>query len=183
LLLRRNDTGLPLSRQRSWQVALALSSADTGLAIRPVDLTVLLGRDLSYPGLDSGVLSDDSTAAETVFVEVVNQGLQYTLDGAGPAAWFAEALDGRSVTLGGNDYIISISDIRDGDREPNEDIGIPALLDSTMFLYRSDSGLLPELEGKLRSYVQALPDEISGPPQGVPVPDIWVLLGSREGTR
>jgi hypothetical protein len=183
LLLRRSDTGRPISEQYHWQMAQALCSSDTNLSIRPVDMTVLLGEDLSYPGLVPEVLSDSSTASDTIYVEVVNQGLQYALEGSGPASWFAAALEGKSVDLGGTEYVISIADIRDGDREPGEEIGVPALLDSTIFLYRSDSGLMPELEGKLRSYVQALPDEVSGPPQGVPVPDIWVLLGGREGSQ
>jgi hypothetical protein len=177
LFLRRSDIGSSLSAQFHWQVAQALCEADTSLEVQPVDMTVLLGRDLSYPGLAAGVLSGDSLAADTVYVEVVNQGLQYTLDGSGPAAWLANALDGKQVTLGGNPYIIQVADIRDGDRTPNEDTGVPALLDSTLFLYRSDSGLMSEFEGRLRSYVQALPDEVSGPPQDVPVPDIWILLG------
>lgn len=183
LLLRRSDTGRPMSEQYHWQMAQVLSSADTNLSIRPVDMTVLLGEDLSYPGLVPEALSSGSTASDTIYVEVVNQGLQYVLDGSGPASWFAAAIEGKSVDLGGTEYTISIADIRDGDREPGEETGVPALLDSTVFLYRSDSGLMPELEGKLRSYFQALPDEVSGPPQDVPIPDIWVLLGGREGSQ
>jgi len=184
LLLRRDAPGLPIEGQRWWQMARELASPDSGMEIRPVDMTVLIGRDLSYPGLVPGVFMRDTAAVgETIFVDVVNQGLQYTLDGQGPATWLAGALDGRTVTLGGNDYIMAISDIRDGDRQPDEGTGIPALLDSTVFLYRSNSGIMPELEGRLRSFVQALPDIVAGPPQGVPVPDLWVLLGSREGTR
>ncbi len=181
-LLRRDDFSLPLTSQFHWRSAVALLASDSTLSATPVDMTILLGRDLSYPGLDRGALSADTTApAETVFVDVVNQGLQYTLEGSGPATWVAEALEGRRVSLAETRYIIHVVDVRDGDRIPNEETGLPAVLDSTVFLYRSDEGALPEMEGVLRSYFQAIPDEISGPPQGVPIPDIWVVLGHQEG--
>jgi len=70
-----------------------------------------------------------------------------------------------------------VVDARDGDRSPNEEIGLAALLDRTTFLYRTDSGLLPGFEGCVRQLLQAVPDEVAGPPDSVPVPDFWVLLG------
>jgi hypothetical protein len=119
---------------------------------------------------------------ETLYVDVVNQGLQYSLEGVGPATWVTGIIDGRSVLIGGEEYFVEVIDYRDGDRIPNEEIAIPRLLDSTAFIYRSDSGVLPEFEGRMRSVLQALPDEVSGPPDGVPVPDLWVVLGRAEGS-
>lgn len=177
LLLRRADTGSPLSEQPAWPLAESLAAADTTIAILPVDVTILLGTDLSYPGVDRSVLSNPVSPAETIYVDVVNQGLQYTLDGAGPAAWTRGLLDGRCVELGGIEYLISVVDTRDGDRSPNEETGLPALLTSTTFLYRTDSGLLPEFEASVRRMLQAVPDEVAGPPDSVLVPDFWVLLG------
>ncbi len=177
LLLRRADTGSPLSEQPAWPLAESLAAADTSITILPVDVTILLGTDLSYPGVDRSVLSDPVSPAETIYVDVVNQGLQYTLDGAGPASWTRGLLDGRCVELGGIEYLISVVDTRDGDRSPNEETGLPALLNMTTFLYRTDSGLLPEFEASVRRMLQAVPDEVAGPPDSVLVPDFWVLLG------
>lgn len=177
LLVRRSEPGTSLRGQPEWPLAESLASWDTTMAILPVDVTILLGTDLSYPGVNASVLRDPSSPADTIYVDVVNQGLQYTLDGAGPASWTRALLDGRCVELGGIEYLISVVDARDGDRSPNEEIGLAALLDRTTFLYRTDSGLLPGFEGCVRQLLQAVPDEVAGPPDSVPVPDFWVLLG------
>lgn len=177
LLLRRADIGSPLSDQPAWPLAESLTAADTSIVILPVDVTILLGTDLSYPGVNRSVLSDPVSPVDTIYVDVVNQGLQYTLDGAGPATWTRGLLDGRCVELGGIEYLISVVDTRDGDRSPNEETGLPALLNTTTFLYRTDSGLLPEFESSVRRLLQAVSDEVAGPPDSVLVPDFWVLLG------
>lgn len=180
LLVRRAGIGMGSEGMPHLGLAEELSSGGGGLTIVPVDMTVLLGEDLSYPGTVPGVFLEPLDPVDTVFVDVVNQGLQYTLEGLGPAAWLAGRIDGASVSLGGEEHLVSVVDIRDGDRIPNEETGIPALLDRTTFLYRDDSGAMPELEGRVRQMLQAVPDEVTGPPDGVPVPDIWVLLGRND---
>ncbi|NLP05201.1 hypothetical protein GX411_04565 [Candidatus Fermentibacteria bacterium] len=177
LLLRNTVPGLPPEEQRHWQSAAALASADTSLEIVPVDMTVMLGTDLSYPGLNSGIFVEPALPADTIRVDVVNQGLRYLLDGRGPAVWFAGVLDGKSVVLGGTEHLIEVVDVRDGDREPNEELGIPATAESTFFLYRMEVPVLADLERAIRSAFQALPQGVAGPPGDVPLPDIWVILG------
>jgi hypothetical protein len=147
------------------------------MVVLPVDVTILLGTDLSYPGVNGSALVEPSAPVDTIFVDIVNQGLQYTLDGTGPAAWMKALIDGRSVILGEIEYLISVVDTRDGDRSPNEETGLPSLLETTTFLYRTDSGLLPGFEGTIRQVLQAVPDEVAGPPDSIPIPDFWVLLG------
>jgi hypothetical protein len=176
-MLRRTDPGLGLERQPLWPLAASLASSDTSIRILPVDITILLGSDLSYPGVNDGVLGAPSAPEDTIFIDIINQGLQYTLDGAGPASWTRSLIDGRSVELGGIEYLMCVVDTRDGDRIPNEEIALPALLDRTTFLYRTDSGLMPGIEGSIRQMLQAVPDDVAGPPEGMPVPDLWVLLG------
>ena len=177
LLVRRSEPGTGLEGQPEWPLAESLAAGDSTMAILPVDVTILLGTDLSYPGVNASILHDPSSPAETIYVDVVNQGLQYTLEGAGPASWTKALLDGRCVDLGEIEYLISVVDARDGDRSPNDEIGLSAVLDRTTFLYRTDSGLLPGFEGSVRQLLQAVPDEVAGPPDSVPVPDFWVLLG------
>lgn len=177
LLLRNTVPGLAPEEQRHWQSASVLASADTSLEIVPVDMTVILGTDLSYPGLNSGILLEPASPTDTIRVDVVNQGLRYLLNGQGPAAWFAGALDARSVILGGTEHLLEVVDVRDGDREPNEELGIPATAQSTLFLYRREVPVMAELEGVIRSAFQALPRGVAGPPAEVPLPDIWVVLG------
>lgn len=183
LLLRNTVPGLAPEEQRHWQSAAVLASADTSLEIVPVDMTVILGTDLSYPGLNGGIFVEPALPADTIRVDVVNQGLRYLLDGRGPAAWFADVLDGRSVILGGTEHVLEVVDVRDGDREPNEELGIAATAQTTLFLYRREVPVLADLEGAIRSAFQALPQGVSGPPEGVPLPDIWVVLGRPEVTQ
>ncbi len=177
LLLRRSEIGLGLRQQPAWPLAESLAAADTSMVVLPVDVTILLGTDLSYPGVNGSALVEPSAPADTIFVDIVNQGLQYTLDETGPAAWMKALIDGRSVILAGIEYLISVVDTRDGDRSPNEETGLPSLLETTTFLYRTDSGLLPGFEGTIRQLLQAVPDEVAGPPDSIPIPDFWVLLG------
>lgn len=177
VLVRRESPGTPLSRSMFLPAAQLFASHDSGMVVKPTDITILLGTDLYHPGINQSRLTNPSEQAETVFVDIANHGIQYTLEGMGAASWMASKLDGRAVTLDGVQYLLKVSDIRDGDRQSDE-IGIPAVLDRTLFIYRPGSIHGTQLEEELRSVFQALPSAVQGPPSGVPVPDIHVLLGT-----
>ena len=177
VLVRREEPGVPLSMSALYPAARGFSSADTSMKVSPTDLTILLGTDLYHPGINPGNLSTPDGPGDTLYIDIANHGIQYTLEGMGAASWMASKLDGREVTIQGRDWILKVSDIRDGDRL-SEEIGIPAALETTTFLYRPGSAVCGELEGIVRSVFQALPAQVQGPPQGVPVPDVHVLMGA-----
>ncbi len=177
VLVRRESTGTPLSRSVFLPSAMRFASQDSGMTVKPTDITILLGTDLYHPGINQTGLGTPSQPAETLFVDIANHGIQYTLEGMGAASWMASKLDGKAVTLNGIQYLLMVSDVRDGDRQSDE-IGIPAVLDRTIFMYRPDSQRGAQFEELLRNVFQALPSAVQGPPAGVPVPDIHVLLGT-----
>jgi len=177
ILVRREEPGVSLSTSDYFTVARDFSAADTAMDIRPTDLTILLGTDLYHPGINPGNLAVPGGPGDTLFIDIANHGIQYTLEGMGAASWMASKLDGREVTVQGRNWILKISDIRDGDRL-SEEVGIPTALETTTFLYRPDSPVCGELEGIIRATFQALPGRVQGPPPGVPVPDIHVLIGA-----
>ncbi len=181
----RRQTSVALVRRESpetdsellWQAASDL--ADSNWAIKPVDMTIMLGTDLSYAGLNSGFLQTPQASACTLFVDVVNHGIQYSLEGLGAATWVAGALEGKAFTWEGTEYLIAVSDIRDADSY-NEEIGIPEVLDTTIVLYKGSSEASAELERLLRRYFQALPAASPDRFSNVQPPDIHLLIGSAD---
>jgi hypothetical protein len=177
LLLRRRYPGRPLSDQPEWTLVESITSADSSLRILPVDVSLVLGRDLSYAGVNQGFLTEPGAPAGTIYVEIVNQGLQYTLEGLPPSEWVSSVLDGRSMTHGGQEWLLSVVQTREGDSEPNPELGMQAVMDSTVFLYRTDVEACVRAEESIRSMLQALSPAVKGPPEGIPVSDLWILLG------
>ncbi len=173
-LVRRDDPRSPLEGQERLTNALTeLLAEDTTIAVRPVDLSILLGADLTDDVLREGVLLEPVSPAGTLYVDVANHGLTGRYGGTGAATWTRSVLDGSSLSLEGEEWLVRVVDFRDGDTE-NPELGIPAELDSTVFLAREDP-LLVSAEEQLRS---ALMDTIAPPTGDYPVPDVWILLGS-----
>ncbi|MBN1433583.1 hypothetical protein JW921_02415 [Candidatus Fermentibacterales bacterium] len=180
VMCRRADPFVPLEEQDLFRHASLLAARDSSeaLEIRPVDITIMLGTDLSHAGTNESFIRDPVAPACTLFVDVVNCGLQYTLDGLGAAAWLKQKIDGRAISVDGSECLLSVTDVRDGDRSPNEELGLPVPLQATLLLYNDSLSVSSGAEQVLRSYLQAVPDGPGGLPEGLPVPDIWVLLGS-----
>ncbi|MCP4648150.1 MAG: hypothetical protein GY852_10545, partial [bacterium] len=175
LLARRSDPSLPLSGTPLGQAAYQI--ADTSFAVKPVDLTIMLGTDLSYAGVNSQFLHSPVSPAGTLFVDVVNHGIQYSLEGMGAATWFAGRIDGKSCDIEDSEWLIVISDIRDADRF-SEEIGIPELLEETLFLFKESNSPASTLEILLRQFFQALPPGSGFPLETIPIPDIHLLISS-----
>jgi hypothetical protein len=178
IMCRRADPLTPLSELPVAQYAESLAAADSIADLRPVDISVLLGRDLSHSGTNDGFLGETAAPGCTLFVEVVNYGLQYSLDGLGPATWVSSRIDGRSIEWNDTECVLLVTDTRDGDRYPNEELGLVSPLESTIFMYTNEFEAAEQAESILRQYFQALPDDVQGPLADLPVPDLWVLLGS-----
>lgn len=177
VLVRRETPRTELSQSVFYPAALGFSSQDSTMAVKPTDITILLGTDLYHPGINQSLLRTPDAPGDTLFLDIANHGIQYTLEGMGAASWMASKLDGKEITVDGTDWILSVSDIRDGDLW-NDEIGIPAVLEGTMFLYRPGSAEGPLIESALRGVFQALPSSVQELAQPVPVPDIHVLLGA-----
>ncbi len=177
VLVRRESPETSLTGSVFYPAAQRFASLDSSMTVRPTDVTILLGTDLYHPGLNQSRLSTPTGPLDTLFIDIANHGIQYTLEGMGAASWMASKLSGKAITIDGVQWVLSVSDIRDGDRQSDE-IGIPANLENTMFIYRPGSTCGPQLEEALRGVFQALPAAVQGPASGVPVPDIHVLLGS-----
>lgn len=177
VLVRRENLETALPQSVFYPAAMQFASQDSSMGVKPTDITILLGTDLYHPGINQARLSTPTGPGDTLFVDIANHGIQYTLEGMGAASWMASKLNGKAVTIEGAQWILSVSDIRDGDLW-NDEIGIPAVLDGTMFLYKPGSTVGPQIEAALRGVFQALPSAVQGPPQAVPVPDIHVLLGA-----
>jgi hypothetical protein len=177
VLARRDDPGIPLEdQQRIFPVVEYLASHDSTLLITPVDITLLLGGDLSDDVIQSGILTAASDPSGTLYVDIVNHGLESTFGGTGAATWARSVLHGRSITLGGEEWLIEVVDFRDGDRL-NTELGIPTVLDRTLFLYRRELPLLNAAEEELRKVFFDSPG--TGQPEpAAPIPDIWIILGS-----
>jgi hypothetical protein len=179
LMVRRNDTSAPMREQTAWRDAAAIMGIDTTLEAAPVDVTILVGADLRYDGVNEGILRAPSNPSGTLYVDVVNQGIEYPPDGTTPAhVWLARLLDGRSIVLQDRgEWLLMVVDTRWGDRERNEEVPLAYGMEGTAFLYRRGSALCRALEASVREAVQPLPRAVAGPPDGLVVPDIWILVG------
>ncbi len=173
ILARRVDPTVPLRETLLGRAAYQI--ADTSFTVKPVDLTLLLGTDLNYPGINNQFLHEPDAPAGTLFVDVVNHGIQYSLDDMGAATWVASRIDGKSCEIDGLEWLIAITDIRDADRF-SEEIGIPEVLDETLFLYKEDNLPAGTLETLLRQYFQPLPGNTEFPMETIPIPDIHILI-------
>jgi hypothetical protein len=143
------------------------------MKIVPVDITLLLGSDLIDDQIAPGIVLPVSEPAGTLYVDIVNHGLEVSYGGTGAATWVRSVLNNKSIILNGEEWLITVVDFRDGDMLNNE-LGIPASLESTFFLYRDDL-LLTDAEEEFR---KALLENTTGGPITVPIPpDIWILLG------
>ncbi|MCD6586987.1 MAG: hypothetical protein J7K88_00390 [Candidatus Fermentibacteraceae bacterium] len=177
ILAMRSDPGVPLA---NCPLGLAVYQiADTSFAVKPVDLTILLGIDLNYAGINGGFLHEPAAPAGTLFVDVVNHGIQFSLEGMGAATWVASRIDGKACDIQNTEWLIKVSDIRDADRF-SEEIGIPELLEETLFLFRAANVQAGSLEVALRQYFQPLPDSSEFQLEAVPVPDIHILIGRQQ---
>lgn len=177
LLARREDPRLPLNNQdRIYPIAELLASRDSTIQIVPVDITLLLGRDLIDDQIAPGIVLPVSDPAGTLYVDIVNHGLNASYGGSGAATWVRSVLNNGSIILGGEEWLIAVVDFRDGDMQNNE-LGIPASLESTLFLYRRDLLILTDAEEEIRKvFLENTPGEL--PIIILPAPpDIWILLG------
>lgn len=178
LLLRRDDPTVPMDQQaRLLPLAMQLADGDSTLQLLPVDITILLGADLITADAAPGIAPPVTAPAGTLFIDIANHGVMGTFSGAGAATWTRSILHGRSVMIDGAPWILQVVDFRDGDMY-NPELGIPSALDSTVFLYRTDSPVLKAAESSIRFGI--LGDSASAAPRSwLPdVPDAWVLLGS-----
>jgi len=179
--VRRSDPTEQYTMSELWQTAMQFVGNDSVFMVKPVDLTIMLGTDLRYSGVNTHFLPlPQGVPADTLYVDVVNHGIQYSLEGLGAATYVGGILDGRSCTVDGVQYMISVIDIRDADTF-NEEIGIPESLEETIFLYRPENAQAAALEGFVRQYIQALPLQGEFPVENVPVPELHVLLGENSG--
>ncbi len=177
ILVRRSDPLIPLVDCPLGQAAYQI--ADTSFSVRPVDLTLLLGTDLNYAGINGGFLHQPVSPAGTLFVDVINHGIQFSLEGMGAATWAASKIDGKACEIQSIEWLIKVSDIRDADRF-SEEIGVPELLEETLFMYKEANVQAGSLEAVLRQYFQPLPDSAEFPLEAVPIPDIHVLIGRQQ---
>ncbi len=175
ILARRSDPSVPLREMPLGQEVYQI--ADTSFVVKSVDLTILLGTDLNYSGINSQFLHQPVAPAGTLFVDIVNHGIQYSLDGMGAATWTADRIEGKACNIEGTEWLISVIDIRDADRF-SEEIGIPEVLDETLFLFKPDNLQAGTLETLLRQYFQPLPNSADFSLEAIPISDIHILIGS-----
>jgi len=177
LLVRRDDPTLPLpAQERLFQLAGSLAASDTAMTVSPVDITVLLGSDLTAAG-EAGGLQQAAEPAGTLYVDIANHGVTGDFGGAGAATWVRSRIHGGCVWLDGSPWLIRVVDFRDGDLL-NIELGIPEELDATAFLFRRENRLLEQAAGQLREAILGDSTTTGGPSRLPPPPDIWVLLGS-----
>jgi len=177
LLVRRVDAAVSLEQQPAWPLVSVLLEGDSTVTPIQTDISILLGIDLLYEGVNSQHLMTPDSPAGTLYVDIANNGLQYTLGGLGAATWTSSVLDGKSLDLDGSEWLLRVVDSRDGD-VLNEELGIPETLQSTLFLYHPDNEICTLAEEEIRSALQALPAEPVESIGDIKVPDIWVLLGT-----
>lgn len=178
LLVRRNDPHFPVERQgRNYEFALELASSNPVLSIKPVDINILLGKDLVNDVIPSGVTISPIAPAGTLYVDIANHGVEEVFGGAGAATWARSVLKGRSILIEGEEWFIEVVDFRNGDIM-NVELGIETALDSTLFLYRREIPICKSAEAIMRYVIleDSTVDESSD--LSLPIPDIWVLLGS-----
>ncbi|OPL20081.1 MAG: hypothetical protein AVO35_01100 [Candidatus Aegiribacteria sp. MLS_C] len=176
LLARRSDPSVPLEGHAELHAtSIELASADSSMTIVPVDMTLLLGSDLNDDTVAPDILTASSAPAGTLFIDIANHGVTGSFGGTGAATWVRSVLNGRSLLLNGEEWVLRVVDFRDGDML-NEELGIPVLLQGSAFLYHSGIPVLQEAEEQIR---RALLGESSpGIPTDLPSPpDIWILLG------
>lgn len=178
VLVRRADPSTDPRETDIWRLAGEIASTDTAFTVRPVDLTIMLGTDLSYADVNAHLFRSPAGPADTLFVDVVNHGIQYLLGGTTAAAYTGGMLHGRACTIGGTEYILSVEDIRDAHRY-DEEVGIPRNLNETIFMHNPGNHIAAELEVLIRQYFQALPGQGGYPRESIPVPDISIFLGSQ----
>lgn len=177
LLARRFDPLKSLQRQdRLFSIVQELTLGDTTLKVRPVDITVLIGRDLTDDIIAQGILVPPSAPTETLYVDVANHGVQGTYGGAGAATWLRSVINGRSLDIDGEEWLIQVVDFRDGDML-NPELGIPGTLDSTVFMYRDSLPVLVRAEEAMRQAFLENAAETGRSFSSPGPPDIWVLLG------
>ena len=177
LMARRLDPGESLQRQTPlYSIVQQLVRDDTLLTVKPVDITILIGGDLVDDTAARGILEPPDAPSETLYVDVANHGVQGTYGGAGAATWVRSVINGRSIDIQGEEWLIEVVDFRDGDML-NPELGIPRMLDSTVFMYRDSLPVLLQAEEAMRrTFLENVPEpgETSSLPRP---PDIWVLLG------
>ena len=176
ILVRRADPTIPIEDTPIGQAALNLALVDSTFQVKAVDLTIMLGTDLNYSGINAHYLHSPENPSDTLFVDVVNHGIQYSLDGLGAATWFAGKIEGRAFDFNEREFLIVVSDIRDADRF-NEEVGIPEVLDETRFLMKESNAQAASLEALLRQFFQPLPITSNFDLSNVIISDIHVLLG------
>ena len=181
LMLRRDDPSQGIERQTAWPDAEAIMLSDSSLTAIPVDLSVLVGSDLRYAGINGGILRQPVSPVGTLYVEVINQGMEFPPDGSTPAhLWLAGEIDGRSISVPEQgEWLLSVVETRWGDRRTNEEIPLSYGSESTAFLYHRGSSFCRAAEAAIREAVQPLPRPVAGPPEGVIVPDIWILVSGQ----
>lgn len=178
LLVRRNDPHMPVSQQgRNYELALELASSNPVLSIKPVDINILLGKDLVNDVIPSGVTISPEAPAGTLYVDIANHGVGGVFGGAGAATWVRSVLNGRSILVGGEEWFIEVVDFRNGDIL-NVELGVETELDSTVFFYRREIPICKSAEAILRYVIleDSTVDESSD--LSLSIPDIWVLLGT-----
>ncbi len=176
LLARRDDPYLPLENQgRIYPVAEQFASCDSTIRITPVDITLLLGADITDDTILPGIIMPVSNPAGTLYIDIANHGLEGVYANVGAATWVRSILHGRSILLREEEWQITVVDYRNGDRL-NTELGIPDVLDSTIFLYRDQLPLLAAAEDQFRKlFLENTTDEHPAVTLPDP-PDIWILL-------
>lgn len=176
ILVRREDPTLSIENTPIGQAALNLATSDSAFIVKPIDLTIMLGTDLNYSGVNAHYLHTPNNPQDTLFVDVVNHGIQYSLEGLGAATWFATKIDGRAFDFNDREFLIVVSDIRDCDRFSDE-IGFPEVLTETRFMMKESNVQAASLESILRQFFQPLPITSNFSVSTAIIPDIHVLLG------
>lgn len=175
IIIRRSTPGVPISQTDDLYTAVNdLNCLEIPMLIQQVDITILIGNDLR------DLLSTDIEVfvpvapEDTLFIDVANYDINRR-DNA--ASWTRAALDERSIKINDKEWLIKVIDYRDGDNYTSE-IGIPGILETTVFLYNEDNPIYVTAEEQIRS-VLLNPTSIQGDSIGkdYPYPDIWVFLG------
>lgn len=178
IILRRSLEGDSSGIQDALIAAAdELNYIESPMVIQQVDITLLIGNDLRV------LLSSDTevftpvSPVDTLFIDVANHDCARR-DNA--ASWTRAALDGKSLRIEDEELLIKIIDYRDGDMYTPE-IGIPAILESTVFLYDSDVSRYVSAEEQIRS-VLLMPNSshLDSAKEDYPYPDIWVFLGQQD---
>ncbi len=176
LLARRDDPYLPLENQeRIFSIVEHLAESDSTMLIAPVDMTLLLGSDITDDRILPGIVMPVTDPTGTLYIDIANHGLEGTYGGVGAATWVRSVLNDRSIILDGEEWLITVVDFRDGDKL-NTELGIPAILDSTLFLYRNNLPLLSTAEEEFRKmFLEHTIGEHSRAASPDP-PDIWIFI-------